>query len=64
MFQYDHILPHTFFGINIEKEHTEGAFITEHPMINMNKNNSVPWMLGINTDEGSQKLLGKATNNL
>ncbi|KAK7590849.1 hypothetical protein V9T40_002462 [Parthenolecanium corni] len=55
---YDHILPHTFFGINIEKEHTEGAFITEHPMINMNKNNSVPWMLGINTDEGSQKLLG------
>ncbi|XP_065203560.1 juvenile hormone esterase-like [Planococcus citri] len=55
---YDYVLPHSVFGPVIE-EKSAGAFLTSHPIQDHSKiTNKVPWLLGVTTDEGSQKTLG------
>ncbi|XP_065203557.1 juvenile hormone esterase-like [Planococcus citri] len=54
---HDYILPHTYFGIVIENSNSEGAFLTLHPILEMQNPSNKTIMMGTNTNEGHQKAI-------
>lgn len=58
-FKHDYIMPHTYFGIVLENENSDNAFLTTHPVFEIDKPTNKSWLLGINTEEGQQKALGE-----
>lgn len=53
------MLPHTFFGVVIEAEDSDGAFLVSHPIIDIRKPNNITILIGVVPDEGQQKVMGK-----
>lgn len=54
--QHDYVLPHTLFGVVIEKEE-KGAFLVSHPAIDILKPNNKSVLMGVVPDEGKQKVI-------
>lgn len=52
------------FGPVIEPKDVERRFLSSNPYSEISKSNHIPWMLGLNTDEGTVGATGSPSNSI